>query len=138
MSHAVNQPPLQQVEQTIQVTDLGVGRRTARPDMAGAIHPHRAHAGGAGAVNIAVRVVSDMQHLLRRHAGGQAGGLEDAPVRLGDADLAGRRTESQQAVQADARDVGIAVGEAAQRQPCLLYTSPSPRDKRQSRMPSSA
>ena len=24
------------------------------------------------------------------------------------------------------------------RQPCLLYTSPSPRDKRQSRMPSSA
>ena len=26
----------------------------------------------------------------------------------------------------------------AQRLPCLLYTSPSPRDKRQSRMPSSA
>ena len=25
-----------------------------------------------------------------------------------------------------------------QEQPCLLYTSPSPRDKRQSRMPSSA
>ena len=27
---------------------------------------------------------------------------------------------------------------AARREPCLLYTSPSPRDKRQSRMPSSA
>ena len=27
---------------------------------------------------------------------------------------------------------------AAPRPPCLLYTSPSPRDKRQSRMPSSA
>ena len=28
--------------------------------------------------------------------------------------------------------------EASRRQICLLYTSPSPRDKRQSRMPSSA
>ena len=28
--------------------------------------------------------------------------------------------------------------ENADRVPCLLYTSPSPRDKRQSRMPSSA
>ena len=26
----------------------------------------------------------------------------------------------------------------ARKEPCLLYTSPSPRDKRQSRMPSSA
>ena len=29
-------------------------------------------------------------------------------------------------------------GQRRQRQACLLYTSPSPRDKRQSRMPSSA
>ena len=28
--------------------------------------------------------------------------------------------------------------EQGRREPCLLYTSPSPRDKRQSRMPSSA
>ena len=28
--------------------------------------------------------------------------------------------------------------EVLKHQPCLLYTSPSPRDKRQSRMPSSA
>ena len=30
------------------------------------------------------------------------------------------------------------VGDQTGGQPCLLYTSPSPRDKRQSRMPSSA
>ena len=30
------------------------------------------------------------------------------------------------------------VGDGYQYDPCLLYTSPSPRDKRQSRMPSSA
>ena len=29
-------------------------------------------------------------------------------------------------------------GKIDQEYPCLLYTSPSPRDKRQSRMPSSA
>ena len=33
--------------------------------------------------------------------------------------------------------VGVGVGGAGVRG-CLLYTSPSPRDKRQSRMPSSA
>ena len=33
---------------------------------------------------------------------------------------------------------GSELHEAADRIPCLLYTSPSPRDKRQSRMPSSA
>ena len=34
--------------------------------------------------------------------------------------------------------VAAALGEAAVVDDCLLYTSPSPRDKRQSRMPSSA
>ena len=39
----------------------------------------------------------------------------------------------------DAREaVGLAMGVCAQDIVCLLYTSPSPRDKRQSRMPSSA
>ena len=33
---------------------------------------------------------------------------------------------------------GLAGALATLEQPCLLYTSPSPRDKRQSRMPSSA
>ena len=32
----------------------------------------------------------------------------------------------------------FSAGQNAQRRICLLYTSPSPRDKRQSRMPSSA
>ena len=35
----------------------------------------------------------------------------------------------------DAEDAGAASGEGA---PCLLYTSPSPRDRTRSRMPSSA
>ena len=33
---------------------------------------------------------------------------------------------------------GVVIGEVMACGPCLLYTSPSPRDKRQSRMPSSA
>ena len=32
----------------------------------------------------------------------------------------------------------ILVGQSAKRQACLLYTSPSPRDRQKSRMPSSA
>ena len=42
------------------------------------------------------------------------------------------------AVQADNPLPVRAVPRPAQSAPCLLYTSPSPRDKRQSRMPSSA
>ena len=38
---------------------------------------------------------------------------------------------------ANACDIGH-IYELCQRDACLLYTSPSPRDKRQSRMPSSA
>ena len=35
-------------------------------------------------------------------------------------------------------DESVRIGTAAVNESCLLYTSPSPRDKRQSRMPSSA
>ena len=34
--------------------------------------------------------------------------------------------------------IGGSAMEAMARQPCLLYTSPSPRDRQKSRMPSSA
>ena len=34
--------------------------------------------------------------------------------------------------------IGVTLGLFIGAMPCLLYTSPSPRDKRQSRMPSSA
>ena len=44
-----------------------------------------------------------------------------------------KSTQSDDNVQ-EARDVDL----AALSDDCLLYTSPSPRDKRQSRMPSSA
>ena len=40
--------------------------------------------------------------------------------------------------QAGETVVEIGPGLGALTRPCLLYTSPSPRDKRQSRMPSSA
>ena len=43
-----------------------------------------------------------------------------------------------QAATAPANQQENAGSEAAQEVACLLYTSPSPRDKRQSRMPSSA
>ena len=36
------------------------------------------------------------------------------------------------------RAANLYIEERARREDCLLYTSPSPRDKRQSRMPSSA
>ena len=41
-------------------------------------------------------------------------------------------------VDDDTGTVGISPYAAGQLGDCLLYTSPSPRDKRQSRMPSSA
>eukprot|EP00827_Trimyema_finlayi_P004957 TRINITY_DN5088_c0_g1_i1.p2 TRINITY_DN5088_c0_g1~~TRINITY_DN5088_c0_g1_i1.p2 ORF type:complete len:104 (+),score=61.20 TRINITY_DN5088_c0_g1_i1:25-312(+) len=40
--------------------------------------------------------------------------------------------------QAKIQNQGVIRQKAAQVRNCLLYTSPSPRDKRQSRMPSSA
>ena len=41
-------------------------------------------------------------------------------------------------VQQEIIDYNNTLGEIKRMQVCLLYTSPSPRDKRQSRMPSSA
>ena len=49
--------------------------------------------------------------------------------------FSGRAEESNWTVSTNAE--GLIVG-LAQGTGCLLYTSPSPRDKRQSRMPSSA
>ena len=58
---------------------------------------------------------------------GQAKALVDA-----NSQLANTAANYQQAEDFLARNIGI------KSSPCLLYTSPSPRDKRQSRMPSSA
>ena len=48
--------------------------------------------------------------------------------------------EVQEALLLTKAEVGVEVRGALEvgREACLLYTSPSPRDKRQSRMPSSA
>ena len=50
----------------------------------------------------------------------------------------GKYTLQVDAAQGDAKNAGGLGAVLMQTQPCLLYTSPSPRDKRQSRMPSSA
>ena len=41
-------------------------------------------------------------------------------------------------LHADAHDFDIHTGDAEEATSCLLYTSPSPRDRQKSRMPSSA
>ena len=55
-----------------------------------------------------------------------------SPMPLPAAGTARTRTSAIESVE----DLGAAIGEMNEY--CLLYTSPSPRDKRQSRMPSSA
>ena len=53
-----------------------------------------------------------------------------------------RRVECEEALEGSRRETRLKSKEAATAETnaraCLLYTSPSPRDKRQSRMPSSA
>ena len=53
-------------------------------------------------------------------------------------DLAGSTELSGRLDPEDFRDLILAYQEAVSRVVCLLYTSPSPRDQRGSRMPSSA
>ena len=62
----------------------------------------------------------------------------DSELTMATQSLARNRQQQTQTTRAiaEVRLDGIASGEV--RQACLLYTSPSPRDKRQSRMPSSA
>ena len=87
----------------------------------------------------------DGKVILVAGAGGIGTGLarryaaEGAQVVLGDIDVDGaeqvaddirRLGHSASAIRLDGADEGSTT--------CLLYTSPSPRDKRQSRMPSSA
>ena len=60
----------------------------------------------------------------------------------GEIDMYGRKLKGTEVAVADelAASAGLLMGQSAEMQPviCLLYTSPSPRDKRQWRMPSSA
>src|SRR5665811_1681144 len=61
--------------------------------------------------------------------------IEQAITRSGDADLTDRIRSLGDALCAVAGDV---LNDAELDTPCLLYTSPSPRDRTRSRMPSSA
>ena len=76
----------------------------------------------------------DVEGLCLTHEGGAVGGVFDQPALV---DLKGGFENvffiiGQEVEMLD----GAFVGE--DRTPCLLYTSPSPRDQRGSRMPSSA
>ena len=46
--------------------------------------------------------------------------------------------EGKVTINGEIPEIGTKVEDSDQVEVCLLYTSPSPRDKRQSRMPSSA
>ena len=69
-------------------------------------------------------VVEKKKRRLVGGPGGGGGGAKEKPPVSEDAALA--------------RKLGITEAELAARKACLLYTSPSPRDQRGSRMPSSA
>ena len=64
--------------------------------------------------------------------------LRDALLRLQEALERRRIEEDRLRREAEEEERRAAAAEAARLRACLLYTSPSPRDKRQSRMPSSA
>ena len=69
-----------------------------------------------------IRIFSTMNTLLKDRVKSLKDSIRDHEYKL---DMAKERVEMQQRFITDLKD-------------CLLYTSPSPRDKRQSRMPSSA
>ena len=64
------------------------------------------------------------------------------PVELGDLRppriLSNERIRPVPATVGESAEISYRLRNTSQRGVCLLYTSPSPRDKRQSRMPSSA
>ena len=59
--------------------------------------------------------------------------MADNPIVPMDADSADQKSSSNNSAQVQERSV-----EVAEYETCLLYTSPSPRDRTRSRMPSSA
>ena len=82
-----------------------------RPAPAVAVEPDRGHAGAVGADDVEVRIVADMPDAGRRQPEQRAGVVEDAPVRLGAADLAREHRAVEVLVQPDHRQVGVAVGQ---------------------------
>ena len=64
----------------------------------------------------------------------------DVPISLWDAkgNCAKGKSEEARRLNRELENIKVRIGKHYQYICCLLYTSPSPRDKRQSRMPSSA
>ena len=113
--------------------DRAALRRTHR-------HPMRRHR-----INLILKPRNELRgiglrpghHLLAEHVGG-VGGEFVLPPPFEDGALTGQADDAVAVVDPlDELDVLVA-GNQGEFECCLLYTSPSPRDKRQSRMPSSA
>ena len=92
-----------------------------RPEQVGALRVLQAGSGGDGALKLVHRILFQLTDTLGRD------------VVLGRQLMQRGLLFGQPALL---QDIAAALVERFQR--CLLYTSPSPRDKRQSRMPSSA
>ena len=66
--------------------------------------PHRAHAGGATALDVGALQVADVHRVARRDAERSQRGVEHAPVRLRHADLVREDLHFEQLEQTDARE----------------------------------
>jgi len=63
-------------------------------------------------------IVADVENALGRYAKTLAGDVEDRRIRLGDADLARADARAEMMAQANALEIGVAVGNADQREAC--------------------
>ena len=81
-----------------------------RPGVVGTVDPHRLHARFQRALRIQRGVVAHVQHLVGQHIHGRGRRMEDAHIGLGYAKV--RRADAVAKVAADANavDIGIAVG----------------------------
>ena len=93
----------------------------------------RTHPAVGASILAAVEPLRDLVPIVRTHHERYDG--KGYPDRLGGSDVP---LESQIVAAADAFEVIVSRRAYKQAQTCLLYTSPSPRDRQKSRMPSSA
>ena len=101
--------------------------------------------GVRGAINIAKAVRKGDPIAIAKVAGATAGtvGLVDLKKKANEEEENQRRTITQsqpkpRVLQTKQEPIKQAPSIVPQSSPCLLYTSPSPRDRTRSRMPSSA
>ncbi|MDB5742651.1 MAG: Ferrochelatase [Polaromonas sp.] len=93
---------------------MGLGG--VRPQLVGAVDPDGLHAAVQRGQHIERGIVADMQHLMGLDARRQRRGLKNAPVRLADAEHPGADAGREIRSDADAVEIGVAVGQRHQRQ----------------------